>query len=96
MPPLLTRCLLFVGLQVPHKDDDEVASADDCVRLTGYVASRLFVYKEDTLEFVENLIRQDLTKTIQQRIYRATYSTVEPTDDSDEELIGNGLDCISV
>lgn len=63
--------------------------SNDVMRLKGCVASRLFVYPDDTLAHVESLLRKDLINSIQQRIQRATdLAATSPDGDGKDEVIG--------
>lgn len=72
---------------MPIGDDEEVKRSSDMVQLKGCVASRLFVYPDDTLEYVEALVRKDLIQSITQRIHKAT----ELGDAEDEEERNNDV-----
>lgn len=65
--------------------------SSDMLQLKGCVASRLFVYPDDPLDYVEALLRKDLIQSITQRIQRATEgdaAAVEEEEDEKNELIG--------
>ena len=71
-------------VQVPFDDNEEVKRSSDLVQLKGCVASRLFFYPDDSLEFVEKLLRKDLIQSIRQRIDRATESVGEQVNEEEE------------
>lgn len=59
---------------MPIAEDEEVKRSSNLLQLEGCVASRLFVYPDDSLDYVEALLRKDLIQSITQRIQRATDS----------------------
>lgn len=70
--------------QVPIAEDEEVKRSSNLLQLEGCVASRLFVYPDDTLDYVEALLRKDLIQSITQRVQRAT----ESESANKEEVVG--------
>lgn len=74
---------------MPIDENDDVKRSSDLVQLKGCVASRLFVFPDDTLAYVEALLRKDLIQSITQRIHRAT-DHQEGAGDQDEsgDVIG--------
>lgn len=75
---------------MPIGDDEEVKRSSDMVQLKGCVASRLFVYPDDTLEYVEALVRKDLIQSITQRIHKATeLDDAEDEEERNNDVIGN-------
>lgn len=77
--------------QVPIGEEEDVKRSSDLLQLKGCVASRLFVYPDDSVEYVEALLRKDLIQTIQRRITRATEmcgDTGEGGADQKNEVIG--------
>lgn len=76
---------------MPIGDGEDVKRSSDMLQLKGCVASRLFVYPDDPLDYVEALLRKDLIQSITQRIQRATEgdaAAVEEEEDEKNELIG--------
>lgn len=74
---------------MPIGDDEEVKRSSDMVQLKGCVASRLFVYPDDTLEYVEALVRKDLIQSITQRIHKATeLGDAEDKEERNNDVIG--------
>lgn len=53
---------------MPIEENEEVKRSSDLIRLKGCVASRLYVLQDDSLEYVEELLRKDLIQSIKQRI----------------------------
>lgn len=80
--------IVIICMQVPIADDEEVKRSSDLVQLKGCVASRLFVYPDDTLEYVETLLRKDLIQSITQRINRATEQPDADDEDQKNDVIG--------
>lgn len=66
----------------------------DIIQLKGCVASRLFVYPEDSLAFVESMLRKDLISSIQQRIQRAIESDSWTDDDEKEGSVGKFIEWV--
>lgn len=75
-------------------EKEEVKRSNDLLQLKGCVASRLFVYPDDALEYVESLLRKDLLKSITQRIDRAAESVMHQ-DEEPEEVEGNTTNQLS-
>lgn len=76
---------------MPIGDGEDVKRSSDMLQLKGCVASRLFVYPDDPLDYVEALLRKDLIQSITQRIQRATEgdaAAVEEKEDENNDLIG--------
>lgn len=76
---------------MPIGDGEDVKRSSDMLQLKGCVASRLFVYPDDPLDYVEALLRKDLIQSITQRIQRATEgdaAAVEEEEDENNDLIG--------
>lgn len=76
---------------MPIGDGEDVKRSSDMLQLKGCVASRLFVYPDDPLDYVEALLRKDLIQSITQRIQRAAEgdaAAVEEEEDEKNELIG--------
>lgn len=76
---------------MPIEDNEDVKRSSDIVQLKGCVASRLFVFPEDSLEYVEGLLRKDLIQSITQRIHRATDHQDGPGDQDEKGDVIGGL-----